>query len=123
MRAGEVEKANCVFNQHSFVTPLLNRFNDRIRTGPAEVVGVKVGAGKGTDSQVLASSEADRRRLDEDGVFGPGGRSAAAVVVEAGVDAGDAAVLALGFLLDGGGADGQDGSNESGDSGELHFCG
>lgn len=48
---------------------------------------------------------------------------AAAVAVEAGVDAGDAAVLALGFLLDRVGTDGQDGGEEGGESGELHFDG
>lgn len=89
---------------------------------PAKVVGIKESASKGSNSQILASGQPDRLGLDEDGVFGPGRRTTAAVVVEASVDAGDATFLALGdVLLEGGGAHGKCGGEEGSEGCELHF--
>jgi hypothetical protein len=91
-------------------------------TSPAEVVRIKLRRSERPNSQVLAASQSNSVTLDEDGIFGPGFRWAAAVCVpEAGVDAGGAAGLAL--LYERGGADGQGRGEEDGEGCELHGCG
>ena len=120
LRAGQVEETDYISVRTSIAYQRV-QYQFLVLTGPAKVVGIKECADEWPNIQVLASGQSDSLRLDENSVFGVWRRATAAVIVEAGVDAGDAAVLAfVGILLNGGGADGQDSGNKTSESSELH---